>query len=68
MERLPEKREHLGTFFGRHIPPEDGQHFPQGLPVEANSNNSTPGLRSAHDQADNPASCQIKARATDKMR
>ena len=67
MERLPGRREYLGTFFGGHAPLEDGQHLPQGSPGEADSDISTSGLRSAHGQADNPALHQTKARTTNRM-
>ena len=67
MKGLPGKRKRIRTFFGHHAPPEDGQHLPQGLPREADSNISTPRLRSAHGQANSPASHKAETRATDKM-
>ena len=68
MERLPGRKEHLGTFLGRHAPPEDGQHFPQGPPGEADGDISTLGLRSTHGQAKDPASSKAKASTTDRTR
>ena len=48
MEGLPERREYLGTFLGRHASPEDGQHLPQRLHGEADSDISTSRLRFAN--------------------
>ena len=68
MEGLPVRREHLETFLGRHAPPEDGLHLPQGPPGEADSNISTLRLRSAHGQANDPAPRKAKARTIDRTR
>ena len=68
MERLPRRREHLGTFLGSHAPPEDGQHLPQEPSGEADSDISTPALRSAYGQANNPAPRKVETRATDRTR
>ena len=61
-------KEHLGTFLRSHAPPEDGQHLPQGLFGEAESDISTPGLRSANGHANDPAPRETKARAIDRTR
>ena len=66
MKGLTGRREHLGTFLGRHAPLEDGQHLSQGPSGEADSDISIPGLRSAHGQANNPAPRKAKARATNE--
>ena len=68
MERLPRRKEHLGTFLGSHAPLEDGQHLLQGPSEEADSNISTPVLCSAHGQANNPAPREAKTRVTDRTR
>ena len=68
MEGLFERRKHVRTFLGRHAPLENGQHLPQRPPGEADSDISTPGLRSAHGQANDPAPRQTKVRATDRTR
>ena len=68
MKGLSGRKEHLRTFLGRHAPPDDGQHFPQGPLGEADSNINTSGFHSAHGQANDPAPRQMKARATDRTR
>ena len=68
MKGFTGRREHLGTFLGRHAPPEDGPHLSQGPPREADSDISTPGLRSAHGQANDPAPREAKARTTVRTR
>ena len=66
MERLPRRKEYLGTFLGCHVPLDNGQYLSQGPSEEANSNISTPGLRSAHGQVNDPAPCKAKAKTTIK--
>ena len=68
MKRLPGRREHLETFLDGHAPSEDGHHFPQRPSGEANSDISTPGLRSAHGQANNLAPLEAEIRTTDRTR
>lgn len=68
MKELPGRREYLGTFLGSYVPPKDGQHLPQGLFGEANSNNSIPGLRFAHDQANNLVFRKAEIRTAKKTR
>ena len=68
MKGLPGRREHLGTFLGCHTPPEDGQHLSQGPPGEADSDINTPGLRSAHGQANDSAPREAKARTAVRTR
>ena len=66
MKKLPRKREHLGTFLGRHALPEDGQYLTEGPSGEANSNITIPGLYSIHGLANNPNLRKAEMRATDK--
>ena len=68
MEGLPGRKEHLRIFLGRHTPPEDGQHLPQGPPSEADSDISAPEFRSTHGQANNPVPHETKARVADRTR
>ena len=55
MEKLSEGRKYLKTILNSHAPPEDGQHLPQRLFGEADSNISTLGLHSTHSKANNQA-------------
>ena len=68
MEGLPGRKEHLGTFLGRHAPLEDGQLLSQGPPREADSDINTPRLRSAYGQANHLAPRKAKVRTTDRTR
>ena len=53
MKRLSGKKKYLGTILSSHAPPKDSQHFPQKSYKKADSNISTPKLRSTHDKANN---------------
>ena len=66
MERLPRKKEYLGTFLGRYASSKDGQHLLQGSLGEVDSNISIFWLRFAHGQANNPASRKAEIEATNK--
>ena len=64
----PEEKNTWEPSLANYVSPEDGQHFPQGPPREADSDISTSGLRSAHGQANDLAPHKAKARATDRTR
>ena len=66
MEGLPRRREYLEIFFGSHTSLENGQHLSQGPPGEANNDISTPGLRFAYGQANNPAPRKARIRTTNR--
>ena len=67
MKRLPRRREHLGIFFNSYAPLEDGPNLPHRPSKKADSDISTFGLCSTHDQANNLALCNVEIRVIDRI-
>ena len=66
MKRLFGRKEHLRTFFGSHAPPENGQHFPQKLSGEADSDINTLGLCSTYGKANSQATRKVEMKMPSK--
>ena len=64
MKRVPKRGEHIETFLGSYASSKNGQHLPQGLSREANSNISIAELYFTHGQANNLALRKAETRAT----